>query len=96
MKYLYFVVTNAYNLLVSKEDTTVRYMIESNDCVLPNRSEYDDSADFECAAIEFLDTVEDDSNWETVNESVEDVESWLGVDYSNPETPRIIAEKEWC
>lgn len=40
-----------------------------------------------------LEDVEDDSSWDMF-EDVEDVEEWLGVDYNNSDTPRIIEEIE--
>lgn len=38
--------------------------------------------------------VEDDSSWEMF-ENVEDVEAWLGIDYSDPDSPRIEDEIEF-
>ena len=43
--------------------------------------------------LDFLQSVEDDSSWE-LEEDVEDLENWLGIDYNNPETPRILFEME--
>ena len=40
-----------------------------------------------------LSDVEDDSGWEIFYD-VDDVEEWLGVDYNNPDAPRIIEEIE--
>ena len=40
-----------------------------------------------------LEDVEDDSSWDMF-EDVEDVEEWLGIDYNNPDTPRIVEEIE--
>lgn len=37
--------------------------------------------------------VEDDSSWDTF-EDIEDVEEWLGIDYSTPDCARIIDEIE--
>lgn len=38
--------------------------------------------------------VEDDSSWEMF-ENVEDVEAWLRIDYSDPDSPRIEDEIEF-
>ena len=38
--------------------------------------------------------VEDDSLWEMFT-GVEDLDSWLGVDYNNPDAPQIVDEAEF-
>ena len=38
--------------------------------------------------------VEDDSSW-NMHEDVEDIETWLGIDYNDPESSRIIDEIEF-
>lgn len=40
-----------------------------------------------------LEDVTDDSGWD-IYYDVEDVEEWLGVDYDNPDAPKIIEEIE--
>lgn len=56
MKKLYFVKTNGYNMIVSiDEENNARYLTETNDFpVNPT----------EAQAMEFLESVEDDSSWE--------------------------------
>ncbi len=64
MKKLYFVVTNGYNMCVS-DDGEVRRVI-SNECVPQG------SSITEAEAIEWLNTVEDDSSWECYEEPIDE------------------------
>lgn len=41
-----------------------------------------------------INEVEDDSSWETFTD-VEDLEEWLGIDYNDSDSPRIIEEAEF-
>lgn len=41
-----------------------------------------------------LNDVEDDTSWD-IFEDVENIEEWLGIDYNNPDTPRIVEELEF-
>lgn len=62
MKKLYFVETNGYNMLVSvDEDNNCRYLTETDEFpyIINN-----DAKEKEQKALEFLNTVEDDSSWE--------------------------------
>lgn len=62
MKKLYFVETNGYNMVVSVDnENNCRYLTETAD--FPYIVE-DDSAEKECKAAEFLNSIEDDSDWE--------------------------------
>lgn len=81
LKKLYYVRTNGYDMLVSLDnDSDVRFLCENK--YFPTND--DDILDF-------LHSVEDDSSWE-LEEDVEDLEEWLGIDYNDPETPRILFE----
>ena len=40
-----------------------------------------------------LSDVEDDSSWE-IFENVDNFNEWLGVDYNNPDAPKVIEEIE--
>lgn len=83
MKKLYFVRTNGYDMLVSHdEDNDVRYLTENK--YFP--SDDDD-------ILSFLESIEDDTSWE-YEEGVDNIEEWLGIDYNNPETPRILFDME--
>lgn len=83
MKKLYFVRTNGYDMLVSHdEDNDVRYLTENK---------YFPSDDNDI--LSFLESVEDDTSWE-YEEGVDNIEEWLGIDYNNPETPRILFDME--
>ena len=62
MKKLYFVETNGYNMLVSvDEDNNCRYLTETDEFpyIVNN-----DAEEKERKALEFLESVEDDSSWE--------------------------------
>lgn len=62
MKKLYFCETNGYNMIVSvDEENNCRYLTETND--FPHIDGMD-AKNKEKTAIEFLNTVEDDSSWE--------------------------------
>ena len=83
IKKLYYIRTNGYDMLVSQDDDNdVRYLPENK---------YFPSNDDDILA--FLEGVEDDTSWE-LEENVEDIEEWLGIDYNDPETPRILFEIE--
>lgn len=41
-----------------------------------------------------INEVEDDSSWEMFTD-VENLDSWLGVDYDNPDAPKIVDEAEF-
>lgn len=83
IKKLYYIRTNGYDMLVSyDENNFVRFLTENK--YFPS----DDDGIFA-----FLESVEDDTSWE-YEEDVEDLEEWLGIDYNNPETPRILFEIE--
>lgn len=41
-----------------------------------------------------LSDVEDDSSWD-VFEDVENIDEWLGVDYNEPDAPKIVEEIEF-
>lgn len=41
-----------------------------------------------------INEVEDDSSWEMFTD-VEDLEEWLGIDYNDSDSPRIIEEAEF-
>lgn len=59
---LYFVETNGYNMVVSVDkDKDCRYLTETED--FPDIM-YDDPEEQERKALEFLNSVEDDSSWE--------------------------------
>lgn len=59
---LYFVETNGYNMVVSvDEDKNCRYLTETED--FPDIM-YDDPEEQERKALEFLNSIEDDSSWE--------------------------------
>lgn len=40
-----------------------------------------------------LSDVEDDSSWE-IFENVENFDEWLGIDYNNPDAPKIVEDME--
>ena len=62
MKKLYFVETNGYNMIVSVDkDNDCRYLTETDE--FPYMVN-DDSEEKERKALDFLDSVEDDSSWE--------------------------------
>lgn len=70
-------------MLVSHDDDNdVRFLCENK---------YFPSNDDDILA--FLESVEDDTSWE-YEEDVDDLDEWLGIDYNNPETPRILFEME--
>lgn len=82
-KKLYYVKTNAYDMLVSYDDEKcVRYLTETNDFPESNDDIY-----------EFLENVEDDSSWE-YEENVEDLENWLNLDGHLGDASEILAEIE--
>lgn len=62
MKKIYFIETDDYNMLVSvDEDNTCRYLTETEDfpCIVN-----DDPEEQKQKALDFLDSVEDNSSWE--------------------------------
>ena len=62
MKKLYFVETNGYNMLVSvDEDNNCRYLTETDEFPYTVNN---DAEEKERKALEFLESVEDDSSWE--------------------------------
>lgn len=93
MKKLMYVTTNGNDIIVSYDESekNVRCLSESNDNPFPKRNA-DGQHDLE-AINKFLTEIEDDSSW-CVDEDVDDVEEFLGIDYNDSETPRIIAEIE--
>ena len=42
-----------------------------------------------------LEEIEDDSSWEEIANGVDNFDEWIGIDYNDPESPRIIEEKEF-
>lgn len=77
MKKLFFIKTNGYNMVVSiglnsqsNENNSIRYITENRD--FPNITGLEDE-ERERVALTFLESIEDDSSWETVaiNESSE-------------------------
>lgn len=61
-KKLYFVETNGYNMVVSvNKDKDCRYLTETEDF---SDIMYDDPGEQERKALDFLNSVEDDSSWE--------------------------------
>lgn len=93
MKKLMYVTTNAYDVIVSydKNEKILRFLIESNENPFPKRNA-EGQPDLETIK-DFLRNIEGDSSWD-YKEDVENVEKFFGIDYSNPETARIIAEIE--
>ena len=93
-KKLYFVKTNADDMIVSVDsDGNCRILYDSNECPLPYLCGLDEEEQ-EKVAIDFLNTVEDDSSWDdgfTYDELFND-ESMCS--YSNPDGFEIIAEIE--
>lgn len=63
-KKLYFVTTNAYDMLVSDDGETRRVLIDNSWCNLHMQSE---------RASEFLREVEDDSSWQEFAETVDEL-----------------------
>ena len=62
MKKLYFVATNGYNMLVSvDEDNDCRYLTETEEFPYITNDEPEEK---KRKALEFLESVEDDSSWE--------------------------------
>ena len=80
MKRLMKVVTNASTMFVTYDPEEKIVM------VLDNEETNDPNFDIR--------NVEDDSSWD-MYENVDDVETWLGIDYNNPEADRIIDEIEF-
>jgi hypothetical protein len=84
MKKLMYVQTNGYDMLVSydADEKIARILTDSNEFdIRPFKNH--------------LEMVEDDSSWEIY----EDIDSsnfdeWLGIDYSNPDAPKILNEIE--
>ena len=90
-KTLYLIRTNAYNVVVSlDQEDNVRFLTQNESfplVILTARDEED--AD---VAIEFLNSVEDDSSWEEM--SREDLEKLINPDYNMAEKPIVIAKIE--
>lgn len=62
-KRLYFITTNAYYMIVSVDsEKNCRYLIENCECEFPHLWLMEEE-EREAAAIEFLNSVEDDSSW---------------------------------
>ena len=80
MKRLMKVETNASTMFVTYDPEEKIVMVLDNDET--NDPNFD------------IRNVEDDSSWD-MYENVEDVETWLGIDYNNPEADRIIDEIEF-
>lgn len=93
MKKLMYVTTNGNDIIVSYDESEkiVRCLSESNECPFPKLNS-DGRHDLE-AINKFLTEVEDDSSW-CIDEDIENVEEFLGIDYNDSEAPRIIAEIE--
>lgn len=81
MKKLYKIETNASTLFASYDDD------EKIVRILDNEETNGENA-------VPLATVEDDSSWD-MYEGIEDFEEWLGIDYTDPDTPRIVEEIEF-
>lgn len=90
MKKLLYVKTNGYDMLVSVDgENNVRYLTETGD--FPVLSE-EPGEQLE-RALEFLNSVEDDSSWEDAGE-VESLDEWLNLDGHAGDVSEIIAEIE--
>lgn len=66
-KKLYFVTTNAYDMLVSDDGETRRVLIDNSWANLRMQRE---------RASEFLQEVEDDSSWDEFEETVDELTNW--------------------
>lgn len=80
MKRLMKVKTNASTMFVTYDPEEKIVMVLDNDET--NDPDFD------------IRDVEDDSSWD-MYENVDDVEAWLGIDYNNPDTDRIVDEIEF-
>ena len=80
MKRLMKVETNASTMFVTYDAEEKIVMVLDNDET--NDPDFD------------IRNVEDDSSWD-MYENVDDVEAWLGIDYNNPDTDRIVDEIEF-
>lgn len=93
-KRLYFIETNGGYMIISVDSNKkCRYLIDNNDCCIPYLGHFDE--DERCkVAVDFLDSVEDDSSWNdnlTYNDLFSDevMASW-----NNPDGNVVIAEIE--
>ena len=69
MKKLYFVRTNAYDMIISDNGEIRRVMTDSNECNIyagNNEEKFEN-------ALRILESVEDDSSWEIYEETVEEL-----------------------
>lgn len=91
-KRLYFVETNGYSMIVSVDNKKrCRYLIENNECEFPHSWQMEEE-EREAAAIEFLNSVEDDSSWRD-NLTYDDLFSdEVMASWNNPDGNVIIAE----
>ena len=91
-KRLYFVETNGYSMIVSVDNKKrCRYLIENNECEFPHSWQMEEE-EREAAAIEFLNSVEDDSSWSD-NLTYDDLFSdEVMASWNNPDGNVIIAE----
>lgn len=80
MKKMYKVETNASTMFVTYDDEEQIVRFLDNE-------------ETNCPGFEIKD-VEDDSSWDMCT-GVEDLNSWLGVDYDNPDAPKIVDEAEF-
>ena len=80
MTKLYFVRTNAYDMIIS-DDGEIRRVIDSTVCDI-----YAGNSDVKCEnALRILQSIEDDSSWDIYEESVEDL----------TRNCEVLAEIEW-
>ena len=91
MKNLYYVRTNGYDMVVSaNEDKEVRYLTETGDFPVMNGLDDEDQV---VNAKEFLESIEDDSTWESAG-IVEDLDEWLNLDGHLGDASEIIVNIE--
>ena len=80
MKRLMKVETNASTMFVTYDPEEKIVMVLDN--------EETNDPDFD------IRNVEDDSSWD-MYKNIDDVETWLGIDYNNPEADKIVDEIEF-
>lgn len=66
-KKLYFVTTNAYDMVISDDGEVRRVLVDNTACNLHIQRE---------RASEFLQEVEDDSSWQEFEETVDELTNW--------------------
>ena len=91
-KRLYFIETNGYSMIVSVDSKkNCRYLIENNKCEFPHLWQMKNK-ERKAAAIEFLNSVEDDSSWND-NLTYDDFFSdKVMASWANPDGNFIIAK----